>query len=143
MNKGLKINNKKSNISVPAPSKEEALEKAAAETVSKMNEYKKRSWDLGAKFKSIMENDVLLENKTILLKNLESDILTQLSQLATEINNDVSIPEDSVGSVALIQLIMKMLIFQKDKINQLKFQIEKLENNLKKINSKNETIDSI
>lgn len=126
MPKGLKLNNQKSNIAPPTNSNLEAFNQAADEAAERLSTYKKRSWDLGVKFKSLMETTILPENKTSLIKDLENEVLQQLSQLATEINIDTIQPEGS-GGVALCQLIMKMLLLQKDTTSKLLFRITSLE----------------
>ncbi len=124
--KGLKINNEKSTVATPVNATTDTFKKEAAEAAGRLDEYKKRSWDLGIKFKGIMESSVLVENKSILIKDLESETLVQLAQLANDINNDESQPEGT-GSIALCQLIMKMLLLQKDMCSLQKFRIEQLE----------------
>ncbi len=126
MPKGLKINNNNSQIPSPGPNKAAALDAAANDTMSRLEEYKKRSWDLGTKFKSLIEDKFLPENKSPIAKDLEKEILDGLSSLATDINNDPSQLE-GMGSVAMCQLIMKMMLIQRDTINSLLFRINKLE----------------
>lgn len=133
--KGLKITNEKSTIPVPPTPNGDALKQAATEVVNRIEDYKKRSWDLGIKFKGLMESSVLPENKSALIKDLESEVLGQLVQLATDINNDEAQPEGT-GSVALNQLIMKMLLLQRDICNQQKFRIEQLEKQVSSLQQK-------
>ncbi len=131
MAKGLKINNTTSNVKAPPVVDSKALEEAAAEVAKKLEEYKSRSWDLGIKFKSILESSVLVENKSILIKDFENEVTQSLCQLASDINTDETQLEGS-GSVALCQLMMKMMIYQKDIINQLKYKVEVLEKKIQK-----------
>ena len=126
--KGIKLTNEKSTVQQVVPLNTEDFEQSATEAVSRMTEYKKRAWDLGVRFKGLMENSVLSENKSLLVKDLEAEILAQLSTLAIEINNDDAQPE-GMGSVALSQLLMKMILLQKDAISMLRFRIEQLEKN--------------
>lgn len=137
--KGLKLTNEKSTVSAPTNPGTEAFKAAAEEAASRLDEYKKRSWDLGVKFKGLMESSVLPENKSALLKDLESETLVQLAQLANDLNNDEAQPEGT-GSVALAQLIMKMLLFQKDTCSLQRFKIEKLEKNVSGLESKIEEL---
>lgn len=133
--KGLKITNEKSTVAAPVHHDTAAFQQAASEAADRLTEYKKRSWDLGIKFKGLMESSVLPENKTTLLKDLEVETLGQLSQLANDINNDDTQPEGT-GSVALSQLIMKMLLLQKDICSKQRFQIEKLEKTVSGLDKK-------
>lgn len=127
--KGLKINNAKSSVA-PAPQVlDAAFQKAADEAAERIAGYKERAWDLGVKLKSLMESTILPENKTPLNKDFESEVLQKLSALATDINADETQPESS-GSVALAQLIMKMMLVQKDQISMLRYQVETLNKKL-------------
>ena len=131
MAKGLKLNNEKSTVIPPVKAMaSEAFNKAADEAAERLTGYKQRSWDTGVKFKSIMESSVLPENKSILIKEMEAETLQQLSQLALDINAD-DINPDGMGGVALCQLIMKMMITQKDQISVLRYRVEELEKKLK------------
>lgn len=147
MSKGLKINNDKSTVSTPkgTPSMEEFKQLATA-AADRLEGYKKRSWDLGVKFKGLMESSILPENKSIILKDLESETLGQLSQLATDINTDSGQPEGA-GSVAVCQLIMKMMIIDKDRLNQTRFKAEQTEallsEALKEIDSLKKTVEKL
>ncbi len=126
--KGLKITNEKSTVAAPVNNNPgaEAFQQAASEAANRLTEYKKRSWDLGVKFKGLMESSILPENKSALLKDLEAEVLGQLSQLANDINNDDTQPEGT-GSVALAQLMMKMMLLQRDLCSKQRYKIEKLD----------------
>lgn len=139
--KGLKITNEKSTVAVPSIPNTEAFKQEAVEAANRLTDYKARSWDLGVKFKGLMESSVLPENKTTLIKDLENEVLNQLALLANDINNDESQPEGT-GSVALNQLIMKMLLLQKDICSKQRFQIEKLEKTVINLNSRLESIEA-
>lgn len=125
---GLKISNEKSTVTAPPSAAISEASQNADEAMARMKEYKERAWNLGAKLKSLMESKVLPENKTAVLKGLESETLQELSQLATDINVDEDQLEGS-GSVALSQLILKMMLIQKDQINALAYHIDQLEKN--------------
>lgn len=124
--KGLKINNANSSIPAPPPDPAAQLDQVANAAVSRLNEYKARSLELGMKFKALMEDQVLSENKSPLVKDLEQEILIKLTALASDINSDDTQPEGA-GGVALCQLLMKMLLWQRDKINQLSYRLSLVE----------------
>jgi hypothetical protein len=139
--KGLKITTEKSTVAAPLRHNTEAFQQAASEAADRLADYKKRSWDLGVKFKGLMESSILPENKSALIKDLESETLSQLSQLANDINTDDGQPEGA-GSVALSQLIMKMLLLQKDMCSQQKYKIEKLEKLVDELVTKIERLEN-
>lgn len=132
MARGLKIDNKNSKVPDPPANRLEFLDKAAKEAAARLDDYKKRSWDLGLKFKAMIEDRVLSENRSPLSRDLEQEVLNKLSALASEINADEVQPEGT-GGVALSQLLMKMMLLQRDTINNQGFKIDQLEKKLKEL----------
>lgn len=128
---GLKINNNKSSIEAPSTEIADNFKQKAAETFNKIESYKQRMWELSGRFKSILEDKTLPENKTILSKNLDKEILEKLITLASEMNTDQTQPE-GFGSATIEMLLMKMLLLQNDKINTLSYQLSQLEKQVKK-----------
>lgn len=131
--KGLKINNEKSAIQ-PAPQNQSAaFEERAKEINSKNEEYKQRGWELIAKYKSMIDDRVLPENKSVLSRGVEAETVNKLIVLASEMNEDENQPE-SYGSTTLCVLLMKMMLAQRDTINILAYKIDRLEKSLKSEN---------
>lgn len=124
--KGLKITNENSTVPTPKTNQSALFEEKAKEVYSKYEEYKHRTWELSTKFKSMIEDRVLPENKSIISKDIENETLNKLITLASEMNEDDNQAE-GIGSTALSMLVMKMLLIQRDTINRLMFKIEKLE----------------
>jgi hypothetical protein len=129
--KGLKINNSKSSVITPKSDKEEeiAFERSAKEELEKQEEYKSRWHELGPRFRSIIENRVLSQNKSLITKDLEQEALNKIILLVNEMNTDINQP-DAYGATSLLMLIMKMMIVQRDTINNLSFKIEQMEKNV-------------
>ena len=125
--KGLKINNEQSSIPVPKDPNASEFNQAADRAFARNEDYKKRSVELTAKFSSMMDDRVLPDNKTIIVKDLEQEVQSQLSKLAMEMNKDEGQPE-GIGSVILVALLMKMCVRQRDQINLLSYKITQLEN---------------
>lgn len=129
--KSLKINNENSSVPPPKPNPAVVFEEQAKKVNSKHEEYKRRTLELSGKFKSMMEEKILPENKSVLSRGIEAETLTKLVSLASEMNEDDNQPE-AIGSTALSYLLMKMMLLQRDTVNTLLFKIDKLEkSNLK------------
>lgn len=124
--KGLKITNEKSSVKPPPPDPVAAFNEQARQAHSKYEEYKQRTWELGSKFKAMVEDKILNVNKSVLSKGIETETLNKLVALASEMNEDDNQPE-SIGSTALAHLVMKMMLVQRDTINGLLFRLDKLE----------------
>lgn len=125
MSKGLKINNSNSSVAEPTKNNTATLNEVAQEIKSKHDEFKQRTWDLSAKFKSLVEDRFLVENKSPISKELEKEVLDGLVVLALEMNADDNQPE-GLGSTALAHILMKMVLLQRDRLNALEHKLEKL-----------------
>lgn len=134
--KGIKVNNDNSTIPQPKPNYQEKLSEKAQEVATKYEEYKSRTWELSTKFKAMMQDHVLSDNKSVLVKDIEAETMNRLVALASEMNEDDNQPE-GIGGTALSFLIMKMLLLQRDTINTLLYKVDKLEKILAK-SSKND-----
>jgi hypothetical protein len=124
--KGLKINNQASSVPQPKPNTSAAFNEQAEKVFNKIEEYKQRSFELGSKFKAIIEDTKLVVNKTQINKDIELEILQKLIALANDLNSDENQPEGA-GGTALAMLIMKMMLTQRDHMNEISFKIEKIE----------------
>jgi hypothetical protein len=124
---GLKINNQ--NSSIPEPPKQtekQVFDEKATEAAKRMEVYKNRTFELSGHLKQIMQDRTLIENKSPISKDIETETLNKLVILALEIDADQSQPE-GFGSTALGMLTMKMLLLQRDAINAMAYAIEQLE----------------
>jgi hypothetical protein len=130
---GLKINNEASKVPPPKPSATEVFEKKADEAFMKIQGYKQKMWDLSSKFKSFVEDKILPVNKTVISKDVENEVLQQLIAVASEMNEDNTQPE-GLGSTALCMLLLKMTLLQRDIINNLGYEVDKLKMQLQKQN---------
>ena len=98
----------------------------ATEAAKRMEVYKNRTFELSGHLKQIMQDRTLIENKSPISKDIETETLNKLVILALEIDADQSQPE-GFGSTALGMLTMKMLLLQRDTINAMAYAIEQLE----------------
>ena len=124
--KGVKITNEASTLPTPKQNPTTVFNEQAEKAFNKNEEYKARSFELGTKFRGIVEDKVLAENKTLINKEIEQETLNKLVILANEMNADDNQPE-GIGGAALGMLLMKMLISQRDRINTLEYKLDKLE----------------
>jgi hypothetical protein len=123
---GVKLNNKDSVIEPPKVPTSVAFEQKANEAFAKIESYKQRMWELSGKYKAIIEDRMLSQNKTVISKDLEKEVLDKLIAVASEMNDDNTQPE-SLGATALAMLLMKMNLIQRDIINELGYKVDKLE----------------
>jgi hypothetical protein len=137
---GLKLDNTASSIPQPQANQAAVFEKNANDAFNKQESYKSRMLDLSTKFKAMIEDKVLVENKSIISKDLESEVVDKLIIVASEMNTDDNQPE-GLGAVALSTLLMKMVILQRNTINSILYKIDRLEKSCKKLEAVNITPD--
>lgn len=90
-----------------------------------------RAAELSAQFSQLLNDKTLKQNKSVFAKEMERELLTKMVQLAIDVNNDQS-EQEGMGSLSWIVVLFKACLFQRDKINQLEFNLSQLD---KKIDS--------
>jgi hypothetical protein len=135
-----KVSNQKSIFDgkIKPPSQED-FEEMVQKKQDRKNGYKQKAADLAIKFRKTMEDKTLPENKNSFMKDIERDLLTDMINLAIEINSDQSETE-GMGSLSWITLLMKTILAQRDKINILEYNVENLN---KKINTLEVSLDKM
>lgn len=133
--KGLKLDNKKSKFTQEKESVSK-FEETVEKTIQQNEDFQKLAFALGSSFIKIMEDSVLVENKSPLSISLEKETLAKLVEFAKTVNNAESEPL-GMGSVSLIVLLFKSSLMLRDKLNLLEFKNHQLEQRLDKLeNSK-------
>lgn len=119
---GLKISNKIQPKTKPTTADFESAisahnksEIASAEKISKAT----------LQYKAMINDHTLIENKTPLSKNLESESIKTLTEIATALNTDQNQPE-GIGAVGLCSLLLQVNLIQRDQINKLNFELSKM-----------------
>lgn len=124
--RGLKIDNTNSTVPKPQPPPAETFKKNADAAFSRQTDYKTRTQTLALKFKALMEDRTLTDNKTVLNKDMETSVLNELVKLAAELIEDDAM-QLQIGTTMLPMLLMKMMLVQRDIINKMAYKIERLE----------------
>lgn len=136
---GLKLSNAESMVaSIPKkPSKEEFIKKAS-EVNETLNSYTGRAADLASKFKRVLEDKNLPQNKNMFVADSERELLANLVQLAIDMNTDEH-EQEGMGAVGLITLLLRSVLIQRDKINLLDHSVAVLEKKIKDLISESLT----
>ena len=100
--------------------------------------YKAKAADLALQFRKLLEDKTLLQNKNVFARELEKEILTNMAELAIEINNDPH-EQEGMGSLGWVILLLKTVLSQRDRINNLEYTISLLD---KKIEQFNKSVDT-
>lgn len=88
--------------------------------------YKRRAAELFIQFQRTMGDKTLPQNRNIFNIETEKEMLQNLLQLGTEINNDPN-EQEGMGSLTLITLLLKTLLAQRDRITELEFAVDTLQ----------------
>lgn len=131
--KGVKLSNNKS-IFNKKPEASESFDDRADEIFADHENKKQRCLKLGVKFLSILNDKTLLENRSPIIKDLEKQIVNELISLANDINND-EMEDEGMGSMAIMTLLIRTTLMQRDKINELDYKLHKFESEINKIST--------
>lgn len=110
------------------PTQEEFSQKVASNQ-EKMATYKQKASELALQFKKIIEDKTLSQNKNIFALEVEKEVLSKMVQLAVDINNDPN-EQEGMGSLTWITLLFKTVLSQRDRINNLEYNLSILEKKL-------------
>lgn len=121
---GLKnVSSQKSMFDVlPKKPTQEDLDTRVKQIQERNSQYKAKAADLASQFNKTMADKTLVQNKNMFQKEIEKEILSQMVQLAIDINNDPN-EKEGMGSLSWIVLLLKTCFAQRDKINQLEYQL--------------------
>lgn len=130
---GLKIDSSKSIFSKETV-KKEVFEEKANQVFEQIQNRKEKAVELVQQFWDFVKDETLPSEKGPIRKSLEKEIVSKLLNFASEMNNDPNEPEGA-GSVAVITLLLKAVLFLRDSHNELKYRLTKLEQKMNKSSS--------
>lgn len=107
--------------SMPKKPSQADLDRQVKDIQQKVSHHKAKAADLATQFNKSMNDHTLPQNKNMFQKEMEKDLLSQMVQLAIDINNDPH-EQEGMGSLSWIVLLLKTCFSQRDKINQLEYQ---------------------
>lgn len=131
--RGLKVNANKSQFAKTVENRED-FEKRAEGAVSKIENRKERAMQLSKKFYAIARDSKVESQRGPMELSIEKETIRNMLEFASEMNNDPTEPE-SAGSVALIYLLIKIVLFFRDKNNEMSFKMSQLERKLAQMSS--------
>jgi hypothetical protein len=123
---GLKLDNKNSSVETPKRVSTEEFENKAVEVSNQLDAYSVRAVELSQKYKQVLEDQTLVENKTKFNVDAEKELIANLVQLGIDLNLDEH-EKEGMGSIGLIMLLLRAMLIQRDKINSLDFALTNLE----------------
>jgi hypothetical protein len=82
--------------------------------------------NVSKKFLKLSSDTTLARNKTSIMNNVEDSIRKEFIQLGIDMNNDESAEQDGMGSMICITVLSKVIMSQRDRINELEYQLQQL-----------------
>lgn len=117
---------KKSRFAQEAPKQTSVdFDHKVAEFKQKDIDLKNKIADLSTKYKNIIKDQTLEENKGPAGKEFEKEVIRQLCDIGLHLNNDSSQPE-GIGSIGLTNLLLNVILLQRNAINSLSFNVSKI-----------------
>lgn len=117
----------KNQTPTPSPAAQRAaFEQTATAVHARSEERKKEIYELSKSFIGMMKDKTLADNKGPIAQNIERDVIKQLIEVGTALNNDED-QDEGAGSIGLVTLLMRALLAQRNRINELEFKLDKFE----------------
>lgn len=129
---GLKINNDKSSVNQPKEDYATKFEANAKSAFKDNQEYMKKAAELTGRFKAVFADKTLPENKTQIAKDVEREVILSIVGFCKALNEDENQPQ-AEGAMAMITIITSMMMGQRDRINQMSYDIEGLQKEILKL----------
>ena len=132
--RGVKLQNSQSSVVGPKHNIEQ-FEQRANDVAKKRQEHLTEAFKLGAEFKGLLNDSTVSSNKTFIIESKEKEIIGKLIKYGVKINTDQD-EDEGMGSIALLTLILKCMLFMRDKNNDLNFKVHALKEYTARLESK-------
>ena len=113
------------------PSKED-LEKNAKIINDKKSAHKIKAAEINRKFYKALTDKTLAKNRKVFQNDIEREILSEMIQVANDINND-PLENEGIGTLVILVPLLKTCFSQRDKINDLEYSVFVLEKKIENI----------
>ena len=78
------------------------------------------------RFWGVCNDKTVSKNKTEIQKSVEKELIANLTDFAFKLNNDPTQQDDGMGSVVVLMVLIKAFWNQKDRINDLEYEMLQL-----------------
>lgn len=119
-------------VKQPAQAKEadkklskQEFDKRADEANNFINSRRAKLAESAKEFRNILDTKIIPQNKSTFVQQVERDVISRMAEIANDINNDDNEPE-CAGAMALITLLLRSILFQRDRISVLEYELHKL-----------------
>jgi len=126
--KKLKLTNERSSITQKVNEEAEFQQRAAVMMDSRQDQ-RERGMALVSQFLTSMREKTLPKNRGVLAQDFEKKLRSELVKLVIEINNDETESQDGLGSATLFASVLKVIMLQRDRLNELEYRLLQVEKN--------------
>ena len=124
MSNGVKLDSSKSRFQPKENKKtQEDFEKEIAEAQNKEEYLKNQAMKLSGRFMDAIADKTLPDNRGVIGKDVERELVNELSTLALTLNNDEHQPE-GIGSVGVIPVLLNVVLAMRDRMNIIAYYTE-------------------
>jgi hypothetical protein len=96
-------------------------------TIEFQKDKEKKAVSAVTRFLQMCNDKTLPKNKGMVGLDVEREIRQELIQVAIDLNNDPTEEQDGMGSVTLISALCKVLLTQRDRLNQVEYDLQQLQ----------------
>lgn len=121
----VKLDSSRSQFGVKAD-KKEGFEQRAASAADRDSTIKAESVEITSVFQRLLSETKLQKNRGPLDKSLEQEAIFKIIDFSVRVNNDETQPE-GYGSSCVSALLLRAILFQRDRLNELSFKNAELE----------------
>jgi len=132
--KGLKINNANSSVPDPPP-KVQNFRDNINEILNEEEKQKKLAFDIAHRFMMVLKDKTLDANKNVVVRQGEKQSIMDLIDFARLINSDEN-QEDNIGTMSIISTLIKAVLIQRDRINEIEYKLSKTESEVSSMSRK-------
>ena len=137
--RGVKLKNKNTEKFEKEQLEKETYKQKFSQTADRAVEHSadkgKRAVSVISRFLNLANDKTLARNRGGIAADVEKEIRQELLQLALDLNNDETEPDNGSGAVVAISVLAKIVLLYRDRINELEFKLGNLERDIKKTSS--------
>lgn len=120
---------------VAKPTKEQFTQEVENQVAKEISN-KEKAMEFSKSFRFTINDKTLKQNKTMLNNEFEESLVRDMVSLAVDINNDPD-EQEGMGSLAWITLLLKGMIWYRDRLNSSEYELEQLKAQVKSLMDKN------
>jgi hypothetical protein len=102
--------------------------------------YKRQAAQLAIDFNKIIKDKTLRNNKNVIQRDMEQELIDKMITFAFQVNHDEA-EQEGAGSVSLILLLLKATLYQRDRINELEYNLMQVQKAQDALTQKLEGLD--